>query len=200
MTEFKPTYLYIKKHKVTGLKYFGKTTGTEQFLLKKYKGGGTVWNRHLKKHGTEYVETIWYELFSDKDKLVEFALFFTEEADIVNSKLWANVKPEDGLMGGQKKGYLNGATPWNKGKKQSLDYISKRIKPQSEETKQRKSDSMKGKNRSPRSEEFKRKVSATMKGRPMSTITCPHCMKIGGVSQMKRWHFNNCKKGALRGL
>ena len=24
-------------------------------------------------------------------------------------------------------------------------------------------------------------------------ITCPHCNKCGGVSAMKRWHFDNCK-------
>jgi len=23
-------------------------------------------------------------------------------------------------------------------------------------------------------------------------ITCPHCNKVGGASQMKRWHFSNC--------
>ena len=26
------------------------------------------------------------------------------------------------------------------------------------------------------------------------TIECPFCNKIGSVSNMKRWHFNNCKK------
>lgn len=25
------------------------------------------------------------------------------------------------------------------------------------------------------------------------TVTCPHCGKIGDNSNMKRWHFNNCK-------
>lgn len=29
---------------------------------------------------------------------------------------------------------------------------------------------------------------------PKSTIECPHCGKIGGVNNMPRWHFNNCKK------
>ena len=26
------------------------------------------------------------------------------------------------------------------------------------------------------------------------TITCPHCNKSGDKSNMKRWHFNNCKQ------
>jgi len=25
-------------------------------------------------------------------------------------------------------------------------------------------------------------------------VTCPHCAKTGGVSNMTRWHFNNCKQ------
>ena len=29
---------------------------------------------------------------------------------------------------------------------------------------------------------------------PKPKITCPHCNKIGGLPQMKRWHFDNCKE------
>lgn len=33
-----------------------------------------------------------------------------------------------------------------------------------------------------------------LKGRPQKkNVICPHCNKIGGGSQMARWHFNNCK-------
>ena len=44
---FNPTWLYIKEHNVTGLKYFGKTTRDPL----KYKGSGTHWTRHISKHG-----------------------------------------------------------------------------------------------------------------------------------------------------
>jgi len=27
---------------------------------------------------------------------------------------------------------------------------------------------------------------------PQQIITCPHCMKSGGISNMKRYHFDNC--------
>jgi len=40
-------------------------------------------------------------------------------------------------------------------------------------------------------EETKKKLSEKAKNRPK--IKCPHCGKIGATSQMKRWHFNNCK-------
>lgn len=31
------------------------------------------------------------------------------------------------------------------------------------------------------------------KGRLKEKIECPHCKKIGGINQMKRWHFDNCR-------
>lgn len=29
--------------------------------------------------------------------------------------------------------------------------------------------------------------------KPRYKVTCPHCEKIGDVTNMKRWHFDNCK-------
>jgi hypothetical protein len=45
----------------------------------------------------------------------------------------------------------------------------------------------------PRSEKTKAKVSVALKGIPKPKVTCPHCSKEGGISQMKQWHFDNCK-------
>lgn len=96
MSKFKPTWLYIKQHNLTGLKYFGKTTKNDPC---KYKGSGIHWNRHLDKHGND-VTTIWCELFNDKNKLVEYALDFSYKNKIVESIEWANLRPENELMGG----------------------------------------------------------------------------------------------------
>jgi hypothetical protein len=40
------------------------------------------------------------------------------------------------------------------------------------------------------------KRSRKMVGRPKEIIECPHCHKIGGLPQMKQWHFDNCKEKA----
>ena len=93
---FKPTWLYIKQHNDTGLKYFGKTIKKDPV---KYLGSGIHWTRHLEKHGKN-ISTIWTKLFTDKDSLIDFALKFSEENKIVESSEWANLKVEDGLMGG----------------------------------------------------------------------------------------------------
>ena len=34
---------------------------------------------------------------------------------------------------------------------------------------------------------------AALKGHIQPTITCPHCGNAGGVSLMKRWHFDKCR-------
>jgi len=37
------------------------------------------------------------------------------------------------------------------------------------------------------------KLSAACKGHKKATIQCPHCQKIGGAGNMRRYHFDNCK-------
>jgi len=92
---FVPTWLYIKQHNDTGLKYFGKTVRKDPI---RYKGSGTYWNRHLEKHG-DNVTTLWCQLFTDKNQLTEYALNFSKDNNIVESTNWANLEYEDGLSG-----------------------------------------------------------------------------------------------------
>lgn len=40
----------------------------------------------------------------------------------------------------------------------------------------------------PKSVETKTRMS-----KPKEKATCPHCGLVGGVNQLKRWHFDNCK-------
>jgi hypothetical protein len=101
---FKPTFLYIKRHSVTGKLYFGKTTKSGK-KFDYYNGSGKYWNNHIKKYGTEFVENIWFCLFTDIDNLVDFALAFSSVNNIVNDDIWANKKIEDGLTGGSNGSY-----------------------------------------------------------------------------------------------
>lgn len=90
---FKPTYLYIKQHKITGLKYFGKTIKNPL----QYHGSGTRWKAHVQYHGKEHIETVWYQLFEDIEECRNYALKFSIDNNIVESNEWANLIPEDGL-------------------------------------------------------------------------------------------------------
>lgn len=92
--------LYIAIHNKTNLKYFGKTTKyhDEYSLQEKYHGSGKYWTRHLKKHGDDITMKIYGTYYIDD--VQEVALQFSLDNNIVESKEWANLKPENGLDGG----------------------------------------------------------------------------------------------------
>ena len=100
MREFKPTWLYVKKHSITGLLYFGKSTLKDPT---NYMGSGKYWKNHLNVHG-KYIDTVWCELFTDYANLVDFAELFSSFFDIVKSNKWAYLIAENGLDGGSDKG------------------------------------------------------------------------------------------------
>jgi len=210
--------LYILEHKL-GLKYFGKTTRyfTEQDIFT-YGGSGTYWKKYLNKHGKDFTVKILGKF--SFEEVEDIALKFSKENDIVNSKEWANLIYENGLDGGngssgRKPGFSvseetkKKMSESHKGKKLSKEHIEKIIHSNktrivSDDTKKKISESKKGKG-IPKSVEHKRKLSESLKGRkmtdeqkkklkkPKKRIECPHCGKIGGAGNMKRYHFNNCK-------
>jgi hypothetical protein len=96
MKNFYPTYLYVKTHNKTGLKYFGKTTKSNP---NSYWGSGKHWLRHLKKHGND-VTTEIIGFFTNREECVKVAIEFSESNRIVESKEWSNMRPENGLDGG----------------------------------------------------------------------------------------------------
>lgn len=99
---FKPTYLYIKTHNITKLKYFGKTTSSDPT---KYQGSGIHWKRHIKKYGYDVTtEILGYYLI--EDECLAAAKKFSSDNNIVESTEWANLKSEE-LDGGDTSGTEN---------------------------------------------------------------------------------------------
>ena len=93
----KPTYLYIKIHSKTNLLYLGKTVKDPE----KYLGSGIYWLNHIKKHGKEYVKTIWKSnIYIDEVLLKEDALKISKFFNIENNSKFANLIPENGINGG----------------------------------------------------------------------------------------------------
>lgn len=85
-------YLYVKTHSLTGLKYLGKTTKTDYHT---YPGSGTYWKKHLLRYGNDYTTVLLYST-ENKDDLAQQGLYYSELYNVVKSKDWANVKPENG--------------------------------------------------------------------------------------------------------
>ena len=107
-------YLYKKTHRKTGLNYLGKTT---QDPLQ-YKGSGTYWLRHIKKHGND-VDTEILKECATNEEVKTWGLYYSDLWNIVESADWANIKPETGEGGSQKGRVLlsmRGKPAHNKGK------------------------------------------------------------------------------------
>jgi hypothetical protein len=204
-------YLYHKKHKITGLNYFGKTDNDPI----NYNGSGVYWNSHLRKHG-KLIETVQVWEFDNINERSEFAIKFSAENNIVKSDEWANLCPENGLDGGDKFGYMpkdklaNINARKSKNVKQSWQEES-RINANTQSAKKqwatrtddeiqklasKISNTLLTKTVEQRAE-AKRKRKETL-ALNRKEITCPHCNLIGtNKANMNRYHFNKCKKYSL---
>lgn len=198
----KTIYLYLKTHNITGFKYLGKTT-KDPF---KYKGSGKLWLRHLHKNGYDVTTEILFETMCEKE-FYKVGLKYSKNWDIVNSKEFANLMFETGTGGdnpesrkpeviskAQETKRINGKR-W-KLKKEVKDVHGKIIKKwwNSEEGKKRKKELYMG---------SKKELLDSFIGPPnppgwwknnKMKYKCPHCSKEGDLRNMKRWHFDNCKK------
>jgi hypothetical protein len=197
-------YLYHKRHCKTGLNYFGKTM-IEPY---NYHGSGKYWRRHLNKHGYD-IETISVWEFTDQQECTNFALQFSIDNNIVESKDWANLKIEDGKDGGDP-GSLGRKkiseallgrkhspeenehkSKRQKGVKRSPEYLAKKIGLKYKPSKAR---TIPNKNKGrPLPKEWIEKSAKARTGMKYTIVTCPHCNKKGGSCTMPRWHFDNCK-------
>ena len=84
-------YLYLKIHNQTGYKYLGKTIADPH----KYEGSGKLWKRHINKHGYDVKTKILFQT-EDKEEFKKVALKFSKDLNIVESKEFANLVPEQG--------------------------------------------------------------------------------------------------------
>jgi len=101
---FKPTALLVMEHNITGMKYFCKTSCVDK--VKKYRGSGIAWTRHLKEHGTDVTVGV-LGFYLDEQRCVDAAKKFSLENDVANSPLWANLVIETGKNGSSMVGERN---------------------------------------------------------------------------------------------
>ncbi|WP_062529109.1 hypothetical protein [Demequina rhizosphaerae] len=91
----RPVHLYVKTHRVTGLKYFGRTVDDPYT----YRGSGAYWVRHIGAYGNDVTTTV-LGTFTDRADLRAAARDFSRENEVATSLSWANLLPEDGDVDG----------------------------------------------------------------------------------------------------
>jgi hypothetical protein len=161
-------YLYVKTHNITGLKYLGKTSSKDPI---NYKGSGTVWMRHIKKHGYDVTTEILKEC-NTNDEIRAWGKHYSELWNIVDDNAWANLKPEEGDGGARK-----GQTAWNKGLKGVYKH--------SIETNARQSARQLGSTRKPLTEETKLKIRQKLLGRKKGPTSVETKLKISQSKRLK---------------
>lgn len=198
---FLPTRLYIKKHKITGLRYLGKYTKED---IENYLGSGKRWNNHIKKHGKESIITEWVsDWFNDPILLQEIALFISKEYDIVNSNEWANLKPEYGIEGHKLFGKSNGMygssrtgenNPFYKKEhtKKTKELISKKKKgkKQTKEFCENRSKIIKNNNPMNNIESVEKLRQSALK---RSKLLCVYCDNSFDPGNFKKYHSEKCR-------
>lgn len=86
--------LYVKTHKVTGLKYLGKTERDPYT----YSGSGIRWKRVLNKYGNDVETEVLFQSENIED-IREKGLYYSKLWNIVESDEWANLIEENGSGG-----------------------------------------------------------------------------------------------------
>lgn len=156
--------------------------------------------RAIRKYGWDNFE--WSIIYQSKDKqhtLKEMESHFINEYDSFHNG-YNSTLGGDGTFGH----IVSDKT------KKLISEGNKIPKPQTPEHIQKRADAQRGKKRGPLTEKHKAKISKTTKGvsKPMSEehkrnltfhknnsiqVSCPHCNKMGQLTNMKRWHFDNCR-------
>lgn len=94
-------YLYIKHHRITGLRYLGQTKQNPHM----YRGSGIDWQKHIRIHGNNVQTTILIAT-TDKNERNYWGRYYsnlwkiTSAVDDYGNKIWANRISETGGGGG----------------------------------------------------------------------------------------------------
>ena len=207
-------HIYKITNNINNKFYYGVHKGTNS---ENYMGSGVALRKAQKKYGLENFSKEILLWFNTIDEAFEYEAVIINEEMVNNPQCYnvavggkgggGNCIPSEETRQKMSKSQRN-RPPASEETRKKLSEAMKGKK-RSEETKRKISEKLKGrvisdehreklKNNRGRlgmkhSEESKIKISETMKGRKKPKVKCPHCEKVGDISNMKRWHFDNCK-------
>ena len=142
-----------------------------------YLGSGLKLKNAIKKYGRQSFKKKILFVFNSYEEMNK------KEAELVTESFLKNNNTYNIVTGGSAGIGINnkGKTPWNKGKTGVQIYYP--------ETYQKTSLSL----RKPKTNTHCKNISLGKKGKKQTIVICPHCNISGGVSNLTRYHFDNCK-------
>ena len=215
-------YLYVKTHNKTGLKYLGKTgskdphkyPGSGTYWKHHLRKHGKDYSTEIIKE-CESIEEFakWGLHYSNLWKVVESNDWanLKEETGDAHGKLSVESRKKIADAGLGREPWNKGITGFRAGTEHHYYGKSRSDKDKTNISNGRKtgkyitpfadhqhSIESKEKIKAARAlqvitEETKKKIGDANRGKSKPKLTCPHCGFIGGASQMKQWHFVNCK-------
>jgi len=190
-------YLYIKTHKITGLKYLGKTTKNPI----EYIGSGKYWLRHLKKHGNDVETSVLFKC-ENEEIFRKISFGVSKILDVVESNNFANLMHEFGTGGDNSHNIDYERLSLLRKKNKNTWKLSETAKTNHSIAAKNMWNSEIGENlKRKRYEGSKKQIKDETYGPKLyghaknnyTNLTCPHCGKVSNVGNAKRWHFDNCK-------
>lgn len=184
-----------------------------------YLGSGKRIKYEITKYGKENFERIILEYFSSREEMLRREKEIINE-EFINNELCLNLK----LGGEGGWDYLNSSSESHRKRTSEAgklchekypelgtENLKKGITPESSKKRVKTTKEKYGENwyremvsSIPRTKEWNEKISQSLKGRTgilspnfglkREKVKCPHCGKEGAKGNMKKWHFDNCKK------
>lgn len=156
--------VYVTTNKINGRKYLGKRVEVKP----SYLGSGVALKLAVNKYGKHNFIRRTLCVVETKEEAARIEKHLSITWNVVDDRLWYNMK-----IGGEGGGARGGVRSPEHRRKISETLLGHQVTP---ETRDRISYRLTG-----------------IKTGPRPTLRCPHCNRVGGIGNMQRWHFDNCK-------
>jgi len=197
-------YIYITINNINGKKYIGKHKSSK--FEENYLGSGKALLDSLKKYNKDDYDVVMLKACVDEEELNNAEYEIIKEHNAIQSNDYYNLKD------GGNNGFSGGSHSEETKKKMILNNMGCNNpfygKTHTKETKEKIGNMERGVNNhnyGGLSKEHSIKIGNALRGKEKTedhkeslrgkreTVSCPHCGLLGGISNMKRYHFDNCK-------
>lgn len=220
MSDYKYGCIYMTTNLINNKIYIGKRQRWKEVENGTYKGSGRLITKAFLKYGWENFQTKIICYCKNIKELNKMEEYFIEQMNSVyihgngynistggdGGDVMKNASIEEKIAYRKKLSQALTGITRSKETRQKMS-IARMRENLSEETLRKLSESSKGKPKSlahrqslsnvrrnkKLSEQHKKNIGESLKGKAQPKVICTYCDRVGGITGMKRYHFDNCK-------